>query len=152
VADDSDCLSCANSARSDLPPRERVYVGPRWRVAHAFGTALAGWLVVMPRRHVLALDELTAAEAADLGPLLREITSALRQVTGCEKTYVALFAEAEGFGHLHFHVMPRHADMDPALRGPRVFGLLGGDPARHVSDSDIDQIALSVAAALAGQS
>jgi diadenosine tetraphosphate (Ap4A) HIT family hydrolase len=71
-----------------------------------FGTAQSGWLVVLPRRHVLALDEMSHAEAAALGPLLRAVTAALREVTGCAKTYVALFAEAEGFGHVHFHVVP----------------------------------------------
>ena len=143
-----DCVSCAFEARPDVPPRERVFLGPRWRVAHAFGTALPGWLVVLPRRHVVALDELTQAEAADLGPLLREITSALRRVTGCEKTYVALFAEAEGFSHVHFHVIPRMVGLATELRGPRVFGLLGGDPARHVPDAAMDQIAASLTAAL----
>ena len=151
MADESNCLTCAADARPDLPPRERVYVGPRWRVAHAFGTALPGWLVVLPRRHVLALDELTPAEAAELGPLLRAVTAALRETTGCEKTYVALFAEAEGFGHVHFHVVPRHADLDRELLGPRVFGLLGGDAARHVPDNDMDQIALRVMAAMPAQ-
>jgi len=148
VADSSDCVSCASEARPKGPPRERVYLGPRWRVAHAFGTGLPGWLVVLPRRHVVALDELTPEEAADLGPLLREITSALRQVTGCQKTYVALFAEAEGFSHVHFHVVPRMAGLAPELRGSRVFGLMGGDPARNVPDGDMDQIAARITAAL----
>ena len=148
VVDASKCVSCAFETRPDVPPRERVYLGPRWRVAHAFGTALPGWLVVLPRRHVVALDELTRTEAADLGPLLREITSALRRVTGCEKTYVALFAEAEGFSHVHFHVIPRMAGLEAELRGPRVFGLLGGDPARHVPDAAMDKIAASLTAAL----
>ena len=148
MADDADCVTCAAEERPVLAPRERVYLGPRWRVAHAFGTAQPGWLVVVPRRHVVALDELTVAEAADLGPLLRDVSSALRQVTGCEKTYVALFAEAEGFSHVHFHVIPRHADLDPRLRGPRVFELMGGDPARTVPDAVMDQIAASIAAAL----
>ena len=141
-------MSCAADARADLPPRERIYLGRHWRVAHAFGTALPGWLVVLPRRHVLGLDELTTAEAAGLGPLLRAVTSALREVTGCQKTYVALFAEAEGFGHVHFHVVPRHADLDRELRGPRVFALMGGDASRHVTDSDMDQIALRLTAVL----
>jgi diadenosine tetraphosphate (Ap4A) HIT family hydrolase len=44
----------------------------------------------------------------------------------------SLFAEADGFEHVHFHVVPRSPAMDPALRGPRVFGHLGGDPAGHV--------------------
>lgn len=147
-ADTGSCLSCAAGARADLPPRERIWVGPRWRIAHASGTALPGWLVVLPRRHVTALDELTPAEAADLGPLLREVTAALRAVTGCEKTYVALFAEAEGFSHVHFHVIPRHPGQGRELRGPRVFTLHGGDAARHVPDNVMDQIAAEIARTL----
>ena len=88
-----------------------------------------GWLVLVPRRHTVALDDLTADEAADLGPLLRAVSSALRDVVRCRKTYVALFAEAEGFQHIHFHIIPRQPGLEADLRGPRVFGLLGGDPA-----------------------
>jgi diadenosine tetraphosphate (Ap4A) HIT family hydrolase len=127
-------------------------VGARWRVAHAFATALPGWLVVVPRRHVTALDELTPEEAAELGPVLRSVTAALRTVVGCDKTYVALFAEAEGFAHVHFHVIPRHADLPDDLRGPRVFGLLGGDADRHVSDSAMDDVAAKLTIALSSPS
>jgi diadenosine tetraphosphate (Ap4A) HIT family hydrolase len=144
----AECFSCAINVRVDLPPRERLHVGPRWRVAHAFGTSLPGWLVVLPRRHVTVLDQLTAEEAADLGPLLCALTAALREVLGCTKTYVALFAEAEGFAHVHFHVMPRRPDLDPGLRGPRVFGLLGGDPASHVPAQVMDELAISIGRAL----
>ena len=98
--------------------------------------------------HVTALDQLTAQEAADLGPLLRALTAALREVLGCSKTYVALFAKAEGFAHVHFHVMPRQPDLDPGLRGPRVFSLLGGDPASQVSAQVMDEVAISVGQAL----
>jgi diadenosine tetraphosphate (Ap4A) HIT family hydrolase len=119
-------------------------------VAHAFGTSLPGWMVVFPRRHLVTLDELTPGEAADLGPLLRDLTLALRTVLRCDKTYVALFAEAEGFHHLHFHVIPRQHDMSAEFYGPHVFGLLGGDPARHVPDNVMDQIANSLASALSG--
>jgi diadenosine tetraphosphate (Ap4A) HIT family hydrolase len=149
MADEDTCFSCGINERPDLPPRERIYVGPGWRVAHAFGTALPGWLVLLPRRHVTALDELTAAESEELGPLLRAITRALREATGCDKTYVALFAEAEGFAHAHFHVIPRHRDLAPELRGPRVFSLLGADRVRSVPDAVMDEIALRIAAVLA---
>jgi diadenosine tetraphosphate (Ap4A) HIT family hydrolase len=148
VTECGDCLSCALERRADPPPRERIYLDAHWRVAHAFGTAQPGWLVVLPRRHVIALDELSPAEAVALGPVLRAVTSALREVTGCAKTYLALFAEAEGFGHVHFHVVPRHADLDPQVRGPRIFALMGGDPARHVPDGDMDQLAGHLTAAL----
>lgn len=148
MTENSGCFSCAAGRRPGLPPREQVYLDRYWRVAHAFGTAQPGWLVVLHRRHVLALDELTPAEAAGLGPVLRAVTAALREVTGCEETYVALFAEAGGFSHVRFHVVPRHAGLDPGLRGPRVFGLTGGDPARHVPGSQVDQMSRRLAAPL----
>jgi diadenosine tetraphosphate (Ap4A) HIT family hydrolase len=151
MAADPECLTCARNGQPELPPRERVHVGARWRVAHAFGSALPGWLVVVPRRHVTALDELTPEEAADLGPLLRGVTAAMRSVLGCAKTYVALFAEAEGFAHVHFHVIPRAADLAADLRGPRIFGLLGGDSERHVPDAVMDDISASLAHALPGR-
>ena len=97
-----------------------------------------------------SLDELTAEEAADLGLLLRSLTAAMRSVLGCAKTYVALFAEAEGFAHVHFHVIPRADDLAPDLRGPRIFGLLGGDPERHVPDAEMDDIAARLTSALRG--
>jgi diadenosine tetraphosphate (Ap4A) HIT family hydrolase len=151
VTTDASCLTCANNNQPDLAPRERIYVGPRWRVAHAFGTALPGWVVLVPRRHVTALDELTPDESADLGPLLSHLSAAMRTVLGCAKTYVALFAEAEGFAHVHFHVIPRAADLPDGLQGPRVFGLLGGDPARHVPEPVMDEVAASLAGALRGR-
>ena len=61
-------------------------------------------------------------------------------MVGCEKTYVALFAEAEGFSHVHFHVVPRMADLDPSLHGPRVFQLLGVG-----ADETMDGAAVDVA-------
>ena len=37
-----------------------------------------------------------------------------------------LFAEAEGFGHLHVHVVPRMPDFESEALGPRVFALPDG--------------------------
>lgn len=59
-----------------------------------------------------------------MGTLLREAAIALRAVTGCEKTYVMLFTEAEGFAHLHLHVVPRMVDQPADRRGPAIFGYL----------------------------
>jgi hypothetical protein len=36
------------------------------------------------------------------------------------------------------------------LRGPRIFGLLGGDPERHVPDTVRDDVAAKLASALRG--
>jgi diadenosine tetraphosphate (Ap4A) HIT family hydrolase len=55
---------------------------------------------------------------------LRESSVALKDVTSCVKTYVMLFAEADGFAHLHVHVVPRMPDQPLDRRGPDVFGYL----------------------------
>ena len=116
----------------------------RWTVAHAFNANLEGWLVVLPERHVEAIDELDQLEAAELGTLLRGVTAALRDVVGCEKTYVLLLAESEGFQHVHFHVVPRHAGLDAGLRGPRIFGLLNNPDLDVVTEARRDELALAL--------
>jgi diadenosine tetraphosphate (Ap4A) HIT family hydrolase len=108
---------------------ERIYVDEFWRVAHAFDSSLAGWLIVVPRRHVEAIAELTPAEAASLGTVLHRASIALTNTLRCQKTYVMQFAEAEGFSHVHFHVVPRMADLPEEHRGPRIFHYLGQSPA-----------------------
>jgi len=113
-------------------------------VAHAFNANLEGWLVVLPRRHVLSIDEFDDVEAAELGPLLRGVTAALRAATGCEKSYVLLLAESEGFEHVHFHVVPRGKDLPVAYRGSRIFGLLGNPELDVVATARMDEIALAV--------
>lgn len=117
------CYACDQSG-ADAPFRERFVRRGGWRVAHDFNSSLEGWLILAPIRHVQSLDELTFDEAATLGALLRESSVALKDVTGCVKTYVMLFAEADGFAHLHVHVVPRMRDQPLDRRGPAVFGYL----------------------------
>ncbi|MGN6794752.1 MAG: HIT family protein [Streptosporangiaceae bacterium] len=146
---ETDCYSCKGNADIDrLPLRERIAVDEFWRVAHAFDSALPGWLVLLPRRHVTAIAELTDGEAASLGQWVVRLSRALHAVTGCMKTYVAQFAEAEGFAHVHFHIVPRPADLVPEHRGPRVFGLLGANDRPQVSDAVIEELATDLSAQL----
>ena len=140
------CFNCAYETRSDLPPRENVWrVDAAWRVALAFNSSLAGWSVVIPTRHVESLDELTDGESASLGVLLRDLTGALKAVTGCQKTYVMLLAEMPGFNHLHFHVVPRMDDLPSERTGTAIFAYLKEDP---LSDDALDEIALRIRAEL----
>lgn len=150
MAPETDCYSCQGNADIDrLPPRERVAVDEFWRVAHAFNSTLPGWLVLLPRRHVTAIADLTDAEAAALGTWQVRLSRALHAVTGCTKTYVAQFAEAEGFAHVHFHVVPRPADLAHENRGPGVFGLLGSTDRQAIDAATMDQIAVKLAGQLA---
>ena len=114
-------------------------------MAHDFNSSLEGWLILAPLRHVNSLDELTPDEAVELGRLLRQASIALKSVVGCEKTYVMLFAEAEGFAHLHVHVVPRMHDQPDERKGPAIFGYLSdGNP---LTAEHRDQLAASLRSA-----
>jgi diadenosine tetraphosphate (Ap4A) HIT family hydrolase len=144
------CYSCHESeiADTDLPPRQRVWRTAHWRVVHAYDTSIPGWLIVIPVRHLTSLAELEPAEAGELGPLLAGLTRALTEEVGCSKTYVLLLAEAEGFSHVHFHVVPRMADHPTELRGPKIFGALGVPPGQAVAVAETDRLATAIAARL----
>jgi diadenosine tetraphosphate (Ap4A) HIT family hydrolase len=142
------CYSCDQQARSDLPPREDVVHSEHWRVAHAFNSTLPGWLVLLPTRHVTSFTELTSEAAAELGPLVAGLSGALERVTGCVKTYLMQFSEAEGFSHLHLHLVPRGAEHPVEASGPRVFGYLTEDPTAALPDTERDAVALAVRAEL----
>ena len=146
--DEARCLACPRLRGVDPAPRDRIASTGRWSVAHAFNSSLEGWLVVLPVRHVVAVDALDEVEAAELGPLLRAVSAALRTVVGCDKTYVLQLAETPGFHHVHFHVVPRRADLPEAYRGTKVFGLLGSDTLDVVAPERMDELALAVRAQL----
>jgi diadenosine tetraphosphate (Ap4A) HIT family hydrolase len=136
------------SSLASQPLRERIVVDEHWRVAHVFDTALPGWLVLLPLRHVTTIAELTPPEAASLGTWQVRLSQALQQVTGCVKTYVVQFADPR-FPHVHFHIVPRGYDISAAEAGPGVFSLLGVTESRRVPAATMDSIAGSLAAVLA---
>jgi diadenosine tetraphosphate (Ap4A) HIT family hydrolase len=115
-----------------------------WDLVHSYNTALPGWLVLVARRHIEAVDELSEEEALELGSLLRRASMALKQVTGCVKTYVVQFAEAKEHPHVHFHVVPRMDDQPEDRRGPSVFEYLGVPEDERVAEDEMDEIATQV--------
>jgi diadenosine tetraphosphate (Ap4A) HIT family hydrolase len=66
-------------------------------------------------------------------------------VTGCRKTYLAFFAEGEGFGHLHIHVIPRYDDQPPDRKGPAVFGYAAAPEGDSVPAAEMDRIGAALA-------
>ncbi|MGO9823539.1 MAG: HIT family protein [Solirubrobacteraceae bacterium] len=140
----SDCVICDLQAKiEEIPPREQIYLSDQWRVSHAW-SSLEGWLVVCPRRHVEAIDELNDDELGSIGGLLGALGSALRAVVGCEKTYVVLFAEQQGFAHLHFHVVPRMPWFTRQDRGPNVFRFLRASEDEQVPAARRDELAAQI--------
>ncbi len=138
------CYTCELSARrraGKAPLWDNVYQTALWDLAHSYNTALPGWMVLVLRRHIEALDELTAVEAAELGDLIRRVSIALKTVTGCAKTYVVQFAEAAEHPHVHFHIIPRMADQPDAWRGARIFKALNVDEDARVGEAAMNAIA-----------
>ncbi|GAA4993360.1 hypothetical protein GCM10023205_77520 [Yinghuangia aomiensis] len=143
------CFTCRQEARGvEAAPWEAIAGDGYWRVAHAIGAGIVGWLVLVPRRHVTTIAELTDDEAAALGSWQVRLSRALHEATGCVKTYVAQFAEAEGYAHVHFHVVPRPPGLGTEQRGPGIFAsALGRSPG--VPEAEMDALALRLRALLA---
>lgn len=56
------CRTCELVQRRDAggaPPWDQIVRTPTWDVAHAFGTTIEGWTVLVLRRHVASVAELT---------------------------------------------------------------------------------------------
>jgi len=141
------CKTCELIARRDqgaAPPWDCIYRTPLWDVAHCYETALPGWLVLVARRHIPSLDELTDPEAVEMGRLIHKISSALKEVTSSVKTYVLQFAESREHQHVHFHIIPRRADLPDDYRSTHIFRYLGVPEKERVSQETMNAIALKV--------
>jgi diadenosine tetraphosphate (Ap4A) HIT family hydrolase len=141
------CKTCELIARRNAgvaPLWDCIYQTSYWDVAHSYDTALPGWLVLVVRRHITAVDELTDAEAIELGQLIRRASIALKEVTGCIKTYVIQFAEGENHPHVHFHIVPRMVDQPEERNSTLIFGYLGVPEAERVSEDVMNTIAIKV--------
>jgi len=147
----TECKICELVARrdaGDAPPWDCIWRTRLWDLVHSYNTALPGWLVLVARRHVEAADELSEEESIELGALLRRASLALKQVTGCVKTYVVLFAEQEGHRHVHLHIVPRMADQPEERRGAGAFAYLGRPPEERVPEATMNDIAARIRGAL----
>ncbi len=141
------CKTCELIAQRDAgiaPLWDCIHRTPYWDVVHSYNTALPGWLVLVLRRHIEAIDTLTSEEAIELGVLLQQVSLALKEVTGCLKTYVIQFAEMAEHPHVHFHVIPRMADQPENRRGTKIFEYLGVPDEERVDQEMMNSIAKKV--------
>jgi len=67
--------------------------------------------LLVPRRHVTQLDQLTADESAAIGAVLPKLAAAVQKITGAAG-YNILQNNGECAGqvvmHVHFHIIPRN--------------------------------------------
>lgn len=101
------CMAC-DLTQGRLPlPGGRIAATTHWVVEPCVGPFPAGTLIVKPFRHVEHVWDLTASEAAELGPLLARASEAIRTVLAPDQVYVCLWSHA-GWqpGHIHFVLQP----------------------------------------------
>jgi len=145
------CKTCeliANRDAGSAPLWDSIYRTPFWDVVHSYDTALPGWLVLVARRHIAAVDELTETEAVELGQLIQHTSAILKEITGCLKTYVIQLAENPEHPHVHFHIIPRMANQPEDHRSLRIFGYLGVPEEERVRPEEMNAIAKKVRAGL----
>ena len=148
---EAECYSCqALRCERRISPGQPIYDGQLWRVDHAWPTALVGWVALVLRRHATALHELTGDEFAEMGALLARTVQALHAETGCAKEYLACFAEADHFNHVHIHLVPRASDLAHELQGPRVFALLKPGEGETAPEAEVQAFCARMAARMAG--
>ena len=122
---DADCLVCREVAGElDLPG------GLLWDDAYAVAFHLPpteqnerpylGHCLVVTRRHVDHLGDLTPEEAASVATASRMIAAALRS-EGVERVHVAVIGL--GVPHFHQHVYPRYAGVPAGTSWMEVDGL-----------------------------
>ena len=93
--------------------------------------------MIVLNRHVEALHDLTAEEYLELAHITERAVRALRTHLDTEKEYVACFAEAEHFNHIHLHVIAKPKGQPQDLKGTAIFQML------KVTDNEVippDQI------------
>jgi diadenosine tetraphosphate (Ap4A) HIT family hydrolase len=141
------CKTCELVARrnqGNAPLWDCIYQTAFWDVAHCYDSALLGWLVLVARRHIASLAELTNQEAVELGQLIRNTSFALKEVTGCVKTYALQFAESQEHQHVHFHIIPRMPELPEDYRSTQIFKYLGVPEKERVSQNAMNAIAVRI--------
>ena len=147
----AECHTCELTARRDkgeAPLWDNIFRTQYWDLVHSYNTSLPGWLVLVARRHLAAIDEMSEAEAAELGVLLQQVSASLKQVTGCQKTYVMQFAEHPQHPHVHFHVVPRLNEQPETHRGPRVMKYLQVTEDEYVTEDVMNALSEQIRQAL----
>jgi diadenosine tetraphosphate (Ap4A) HIT family hydrolase len=103
-----ECPRCATVAGRSSTPGGIVHDDGLWLVVHHPGSfADPGELLVILRRHAETLGDLTDAEAAALGPVLRGGVGVIERVVKPQRVYAASYNER--VRHVHFFLLPRTA-------------------------------------------
>ena len=114
-----ECMACQLTAGERDLAGGRVFQTEHWVVEHCIGTLGVGTLVLKPFRHLVGLADMSDAEAAELGPLMRRTTAIIKALTGADQVYACLWSHADWTpGHIHFVLQPAWNALRSRYPGP----------------------------------
>ncbi|MEU5885006.1 HIT domain-containing protein [Spirillospora sp. NPDC047279] len=104
---------------------------PRFAAVPTYGCFVRGYLLVVPRRHVLAFGQLDPGELAEAQILIDDLVARLKRVYGLPVLgfeYGLAAAGVRRIEHAHWHLVPSPADLagwlDERLAGRRIGSLV----------------------------
>jgi hypothetical protein len=133
----SDCPICA---RQD---DDYLWTDDRWRLLAFTGIPLRGCVILESRRHADSFVDLSADEAASLGPTLARIERAVLSIGDTGRVHVARWGE--GIAHFHAWLMPRPLGL-MELRGPALMAWMDALP--PLDDLVVDSAHATIAEAM----
>jgi diadenosine tetraphosphate (Ap4A) HIT family hydrolase len=122
-----------------------------WHVRHIDPPwGVAGWMMLVAKRHVAGPAHFDDAEARAFGPVLQRLEKILEEVTGALRIYTAALGESSP--HFHCHMVPRYASMPKDAKAWAVFDLQRAAQAREVviDGGDVARIERAYRTALGG--
>jgi len=136
-----ECYTCkSTSGEQRISPGPTIYEGNYWLVEHAYPSKLKGWLVILTKRHVETLHELSKEEFAELAEISEKTTKILQETLNCEKEYSMCLAEAEHFNHIHFHIVAKPHDLPTELKGAKIFAMLKVEEQDAIPPAEIKEL------------
>jgi diadenosine tetraphosphate (Ap4A) HIT family hydrolase len=137
----NECFTCQSiSGEKRISPGPTIHEGDFWLVEHAYPCRLKGWLVLVLKRHVEALHELSQGEFRELADLQHKLARLLRDELDCEKEHSICLAEAEHFHHIHFHLVPKPKNLPDELRATRIFAMLHPEETDAIPPDEIRKL------------
>ena len=136
------CVFCFDDATPEDELRARLVVATTAHTVVMLNRYpfAAAHLLVIPRRHVDALEQLTEQEHQELFRVVREAVVRLKRAVRCEGLNVGVnLGAAAGAGiaeHLHAHVVPRWAgdtNFMPVVGATRVIPQALDDTREHLA-------------------
>lgn len=103
----TDCFICRKQEGTEAPPTGGyVVVGKYFLVEHApLKMSHAGTVIIESRRHLLDFADMTPAELAEFGSIMKRLVPAIKSATGAHRIY--FLSVNEHVPHFHLWLVPK---------------------------------------------